>query len=155
MDAVALEILHEGLKQDAAIVAQAAARARERLAENHPGSREACGFELHRLYNVLEKSFERVCEAFENHFEKRGDYHEKIIERMTLALPEIRPAFLPAAVRPQVRELKSFRHLIRHAYDLELRADRLAELVAVAAEVAGEFPGWIATFVASVRKELP
>ena len=153
MDGVALEILHEGLKQDAAIVAQAASRARERLAENHPGSREACGFELHRLYNVLEKSFERVCEAFENHFEKRGDYHEKLIQRLTLDLEGIRPRFIPKNRIQGVRELKGFRHVTRHAYDLVLKEDRLAELVGTADEVAAELPAWRIEFGQKVRAE--
>ena len=78
MDRVALQILHEGLKQDAAVIADAGEAARQRLAEAHPGSTEAAAYELQRFYNVLERSFERVCEAFENQFEKRGDYHEKV-----------------------------------------------------------------------------
>jgi hypothetical protein len=154
VDAVALQILHEGLKQDAAVIAAAAERARARLSGGHPGSVEAAGFELQRAYNVLEKALERVCESFENHFEKTGDYHEKLIERLSLALPEIRPAFLPQSARTVVRELKAFRQLFRHAYDLELRRDRVEPLVANAAEIAAEFPRWIETFVARVAADL-
>ncbi len=154
MDAVALQILHQGLLRDAEVVAQAASRARQRLAEAHPGSLEACGYELHRLYNILEKAFERVCEAFENNFEKRGDYHEKLLERMTLHLPDIRPPFIPTAARPPLRELKSFRHILRHAYDFELRGERLGELAEIAAQVAGDFPKWIEAFVQQAAKKI-
>jgi len=154
VDAVALTILHEALKQDAAVIAKAAERATQRIGVSHPGALEACGFEVHRLYNILEKSFERVCEAFENHFEKRGDYHEKLIERLALPLPEIRPAFLPQSALAAVREIKSFRHVFRHAYDLELRRDRLAEIVREATTVAREFPSWTEDFAARVRAEL-
>jgi hypothetical protein len=154
LDAVALQILHESLKQDATVIAEAAARARQWLAEGHPGSLEACGYELHRLYNVLEKAFERVCEAFENQFEKRGDYHEKLIERITLDLPGIRPPFVPPEARDALRELKSFRHVIRHAYDLRLRADRLDELSTLASQIASECPAWIDGFVERIRARL-
>jgi len=154
MDRIALEILHEGLKQDAAVIQIAATLARKRLEQQNPGHLAACGFELHRLYNVLEKSFERVCEAFENHFEKRGDYHEKLIERMTLSLPEIRPSFLPSTLRGPVRELKAFRHVFRHAYDLEFRPDRLKELVDLAQEIGTAFPKCLAVFVEEVRRKL-
>jgi hypothetical protein len=95
-----------------------------------------------------------VCEAFENHFEKAGDYHEKLIERMTLDLPGIRPAFLPRSAREAVRELKAFRHLFRHAYELELRRDRLGPLAVNAADIATEFPRWIEAFVARVEADL-
>jgi len=154
VDGVALRILREGLKQDAAVMLASADRASLRLVEGHPGSVEAAGFELQRVYNVLEKAFERVCEAFENHFEKKGDYHEKLIERLSLDLPEIRPAFLPPTARASVRELKAFRHLFRHAYDLELRRERVEPLAASAADIASEFPRWIEAFVTRVEAGL-
>jgi hypothetical protein len=52
-----------------------------------------------------------------------------------------------------VRELKGFRHVMRHAYDLTLRADRLAELSRIAERLASEFPVWCADFGKRVRKE--
>ncbi len=107
---------------------QAADWARQRLSESHPAHLEACGYELHRLYNMLEKAFERVTDTFGNHFDKRGDYHERLIQRLSLDIPGVRPTFFPVPERANVRELKSFRHIFRHAYDLQLRSDRLAEL---------------------------
>jgi hypothetical protein len=151
MDRIGLAILEQELKADAAVMAEAAALAGARLADSHPGHLSAAGYELNRLYNVLEKSFERLCEAFENHFEKAGDYHERLIERMSLDLPGIRPRFLPPEFRSPVRELKSFRHFFRHAYDPILRSDRLAELAAAAAGVSTAFPGWVDGFCDAIR----
>lgn len=154
MDRIGLAILEQELKGDAAVMAEAARLAGERLADEHAGHLSACGYELNRLYNVLEKSFERLCQAFENHFEKAGDYHERLLERMSLDLPGIRPRFLPPEFRSPVRELKSFRHFFRHAYDPILRSDRLAELVADATGVSGAFPTWIRSFCDTVRSAL-
>lgn len=154
MDRVGLAILEQELAADAAVMADAARLATERLADEHPGHLSACGYELNRMYNVLEKSFERLCQAFENHFEKAGDYHERLLERMSLDLPGIRPPFLPSDFRSRVRELKSFRHFFRHAYDPILRVDRLAELVTDARGVSSAFPTWTRDFFDAVRKEL-
>ncbi|NCA11403.1 hypothetical protein EBR56_06285 [bacterium] len=154
MDRIALAILEQELKADAAVMAEAAELAGARLADPHPGHLSAAGYELNRMYNVLEKSFERLCEAFENHFEKAGDYHERLIERMSLDLPGIRPRFLPPDFRSPVRELKSFRHFFRHAYDPLLRSDRLAELAAAAAGVSTAFPTWVAEFCDAIRAAL-
>jgi hypothetical protein len=154
MDRIGLMILEQELKADAAVMAEAARLAGERLVDEHAGHLSACGYELNRLYNVLEKSFERLCGAFENHFEKAGDYHERLLERMTLDLPGIRPRFLPPEFRSQVREPKSFRHVFRHAYDPILRSDRLAELVAAATGVSAVFPGWVRSFCDAVRADL-
>jgi hypothetical protein len=127
-------------------------RPRDWLADEHAGHLSACGYELKRMDNVLEKSFERLCEAFENHFEKVGDYHERLLERMSLDLPGIRPRFLPPEFRARVRELKSFRHFLRHAYEPILRSDRLAELVAAAAAVSAIFPTLASRFCDAVRE---
>jgi hypothetical protein len=73
---------------------------------------------------------------------------------MLLDLPGIRPQFLPSEFRSQVRELKSFQHFFRHAYDPILRSDRLADLVADANGVSAVFPRWICSFCDAVRGEL-
>ena len=146
MDPVALHILCRELEDDARVLHEAAATARKRLDDPHPGHLEACGFEINRVYNVIEKAFERVCVAFENHFEKRGDYHERLIERVSLDLPGFRPAFLPAEWRVEIRDVKNFRHVFRHAYDLKLHAERLGPLVATVEKLDSQFSAWIARF---------
>ncbi len=83
MDALGLTVLLTELEADCGVIADAAGKAKTRLLETSHGHLEACAYELSRLYNVLEKMLERMCEEFENHFEKRGDYHEKLIQRLT------------------------------------------------------------------------
>lgn len=153
MDAIGLTVLLSELDADCAVVRDAAQKAALRLNEQGPGHAEACAYELARLYNTLEKMFERICEEFENHFEKRGDYHERLVQRLTLDLPGIRPAFIPAKAAPAVRELKGFRHVIRHAYDIQLKAERLGELSKLAAKIASDLPGWCTLFGQKIRAE--
>lgn len=152
MDPVAIQILEDGWRKDAATLQQAVETMRTRLAENSEGRWAATAFELNRFYNILEKSFERTCETFENHFQKGGSYHEKLIERMELEIHGIRPAFLPREALPAIRELKGFRHVMRHAYDLHLDPDRLTRLVHLAEDVGQAFPKWCASFLLEARK---
>jgi hypothetical protein len=153
MDSLGLTVLLRELDADAAVVREAARQAAARLREQGPGHAEACAYELARLYNTLEKMFERICEEFENHFEKRGDYHERLVQRLTLDLPGIRPAFIPAGSASAVRELKGFRHVVRHAYDLKLKTERLAELAVLAEGVAANLSGWCEVFGHRIRAE--
>lgn len=153
MDAGGLTILLKEMDADRAVAVDSAQKAAQRLRENSPGHLEACAYELSRFYNVVERMFERLCEEFENHFEKRGDFHEKLIQRLALDLPGIRPAFIPPDRVSDVRELKGFRHVMRHAYDLSLRADRLTELSGIALRLAAELPAWCATFGKRVCSE--
>ncbi|MGH8021840.1 MAG: hypothetical protein ACREIA_26865 [Opitutaceae bacterium] len=153
MDAVGLSILEQELGADLVVLRDASAKARQRLSERTPGFAEAAAYELARHYTVLEKALERICQTFENHFDKRADYHERLLQRVGLDLPGIRPAFIPSGAVAPLRELKGFRHVVRHAYDLALRPERLDELTAIAEKVSTDFEAWLKTFVTTVRKE--
>lgn len=153
MDAAGLTILLKELEDDCVVAHDAARTAGLRLQQQAPGYLEACAFELARFYNVVEKMLEHICEEFENHFEKQGDYHERLIKRLSLSLEGIRPAFIPKERVSDIRELKGFRHVVRHAYDLKLRPDRLAELTVIAERVAMELPAWCADLGGKVRSE--
>jgi len=147
MDTVDLEILIRELKEDAAVFAKASLLAEERLAlPAYPGQLEAVGFELNRCYNILEKMFERICVGCENHFEKKGDYHEQLIRRVSMDLPGLRAAFLPVEYRERIRDFKGFRHVFRHAYELELQRQRVEALVSLASEISGKLAPWIEAF---------
>lgn len=151
MDPVAVQILEEGWKKDGKVLSEVAAVIDQRLAERHAASAAAAAYELNRFYNVLVKSFERLCETFENHFEKGAAYHERLIERMELPVSGIRPCFLPPEALPAVRELKGLWHVMRHGYDLQLDLGRLASLAGHAGRVAEAFPHWCTAFLAEVR----
>ena len=153
MDAVGLEILERELAADRRVLIDAAGKASDRIGESFPGHLEACAYELARFYTVLERMLENICEAFENHFERDGDWHERLLTRLSLDLPGLRPALVPESAVGNLRELKRFRHLIRRAYDLTLRDDRLRELVRFAAETNDALPAWCAEFLAIVRRE--
>ena len=151
MDRIALQILEDAWAQDARVMQRAVATLEARLAEPSDGRFAAAAYEINRISNVLEKAFERLCETFENHLEKTGRYHDSLIERMSLELTGIRPAFLPPHAVRSIRELKGFRHLFRHAYDLDLDPERVRAAAGNAAHCVGEFAGWCREFLATVR----
>jgi hypothetical protein len=153
MDPVGLSILLRETEVDCRVILDAATKAGARLDDRGEGRLEACAFKLSQLYNVLEKILERICQGFENHFDQRGDCHEKLIQRLSLSLPGIRPAFIPKDAVSTVRELKGFRHVVRHAYDLDFREPRMHELVELAVHLARELPAWSVAFGDSVRLE--
>lgn len=155
MDRIALQILEDGWEQDARVMRRAIEILESRLRDSTESRWAAAAFEINRTYNILEKAFERLCETFENHLQKTGRYHDTLIERVTLELKGIRPAFLPAEAVRDVRELKGFRHLFRHAYDLDLDPARITEAAERATRVVGHFGGWCQTFLATIRERYP
>jgi HepT-like protein len=141
------------LAADRAVLADAADNAAQWIGGPAAGGLQACACEMNRFYTVFERILERICESFENHLDKSGNYHERLVHRLALDLPGLRPAFLPAEVVPQITELRRFRHLVRHAYDLTLRADRLRELIEAARRMNTALPAWSERFAAEVRRE--
>lgn len=53
----------------------------------------------------------------------------------------------------EMSELKGFRDVARHAYDLVLKPDRLAELARIAENISAELTAWCAQFGRTVRTE--
>lgn len=152
MDRIALQILEDGWKQDGRAMHRAVGILRARLDESTDGRWAAAAFEINRIYNILEKAFERLCESFENHLVKTGRYHDTLIERVTLDLQGIRPAFLPSEAVRDVRELKGFRYLFRHAYDLDLDPVRVTAAADNASRCVADFDGWCRSFLETVRR---
>lgn len=155
MDRIALQILEDGWEQDARVMQRAVGTLEARLGESAESRWAAAAFEINRNYNILAKAFERLCETFENHLEKTGSYHDTLIERVTLDLKGIRPAFLPADAVRDVRELKGFRHLFRNAYDLDLDPLRIAAAADNASRPVARFDGWCKAFLSTVRSRYP
>jgi hypothetical protein len=153
MDAAGLTVLLAELDADCAVARDASQKAAARIEEDAPGHLEACAFELGRFYNLFEKMLEGICQSFENRFEKQGNYYEKLLHRLGLDLEGIRPAFIPRDRMQDIRELKGFWHVTRHAYDLVLKQDRLKELADIAERLSAELPGWCKQFVRAVRVE--
>lgn len=89
---------------------------------------DSLGFALHNLYNALENSFTQTSLTFENHVKDQARWHRELLEKMFLDLTPLRPAVLPAPCRPLLADLLGFRHLFRHAYEMQLDPGKLAAL---------------------------
>ena len=96
-----------------------------------PGFRDmaAVAYVLHNIYCALENAFEHISRTYENHIGDPAQWHRELLAKMFLAIPTVREAVLPAALRGFLSDLRGFRHLFRHAYDFQLDAERLQRLV--------------------------
>ncbi len=90
----------------------------------------AAGYLLHNLYNALENSFEQVSRTFENHVVEVSRWHRELLDKMFLDIPGVRSAVLTEGLRPLLHDLRGFRHVFRHSYDVSLDPTRLARLAA-------------------------
>jgi hypothetical protein len=79
------------------------------------------------MFNAIEQMGLRVAKAFENNIDDEQGWHTGLLKRLSLDIPGIRPALLPAELRLPLHELKGFRHVLQGEpqRDFMLRPDFL------------------------------
>lgn len=83
------------------------------------------GYYIHVLYGLFENLFVQIAEQFGNNIADKAQWHTQLLKRMTLDVKPIRPAVISQKAYICLNELRSFRHLFRNAYLLQLDPDRL------------------------------
>ncbi|HNQ88299.1 MAG TPA: hypothetical protein PKM73_06780 [Verrucomicrobiota bacterium] len=105
------------------------------------------------MYNAIEQMGLRVAKAFENNIDDEQGWHSALLHRLTLEIAGVRPALIPGDLKPDLEELKAFRHVFVHAYELQLDPDKLALLLKYARKVADRLPGSVEAFARKVALE--
>ena len=105
---------------------------------------------IHNLYNSFEAYFLRVSKFFENNL-PRDEWHKTLLDRMSVAIEEYRPAVLDAADRSVFHELGAFRHVVRHLYDREIDPKRMETAAESAPAAIKRFPEIHHRFSAALR----
>lgn len=150
MDRIGMVTLQAEVMDDVRVVSVAAALASQRLSMGDDSGLESCAYQLVRVFNIIEQMGLRIAKAFENHIDDERGWHAKLVHRLSIKVPGIRPALYQPDILPALRDLRGFRHVITHAYDLTLEADRLAIVVRHADEAARLLPDMVGRFFEAV-----
>lgn len=153
MDALELQTLTSELADDASLAVAALELAERRYADRTPASFDSSAHHLSRSYNVIEQMGLRVAKAFENSLDDEKGWHTELIRRLSIRIPGVRPALFSEEIRQPLQELRAFRHVFVHAYDLEVDPDKLALVLKYGRAVADRLPALVAAFVAAVARE--
>jgi len=107
------------------------------------------GYLLHNAYNACESILRRIAVTFENALSP-DRWDQGLLRRMTLEIPNIRPAAIGEDVRASLDELRKFRHFFRHNYAAPLRASGIAEVGVAYRAALPAFRDAIRRFLAAV-----
>jgi hypothetical protein len=83
---------------------------------------------LHGIYNTLENTFEQISRTFENHVKDTTHWHRELLDKMFLDMQPLRGAILPATCRAALHDLRGFRHVFRHAYEVGLDREKVLDV---------------------------
>jgi hypothetical protein len=145
--------LADEILKDVEVALVARQSAEDRWRGRDSASLESCAFHLTRLYNVIEQMALRVAKAFENHIDDDKGWHTGIIRRLSISIEGVRPALFPEEIRQPLHELRAFRHVFVHAYDLDLDPDKLALLLKYARIVGERLAPCVNDFIRRVAEE--
>ncbi len=154
MDAVGLTTLETEVRDDLRVMREALAAAQDRFRQPHPAGLEAAAHHLQRFYNAFEQTGLRLAQAFENHIGDASGWHSTILQRLALEIPGVRPALLPPELKAPLNELRGFRHVVVHAYDLVLDPARVGARIDDARRVMALLPEACDRFFTRVRADL-
>ena len=153
MDRLELQTLHDEMRDDCRVAADALDKALARFERADVAGYEACAHHLCRFYNVIEQMCLRVAKAFDNSIDDEKRWHGALLNRLAIPIAGVRPALVPSELKQPLSELKAFRHMIVHAYELELDPDKLRLLLKYARQVGGALHGLVENFIAVVARE--
>lgn len=153
MDHIALQTLSDEMRDDCRVITNAFAKATDRFARGDEIAREACAHHLCRMYNAFEQMALRVAKAFENNIDDEQGWHSALLNRLGIGIEGIRPPLISAGIKAPLRELRAFRHVFVHAYELELDPEKLALLLKYARAVSESTGPMIEHFITETRRQ--
>ena len=149
MDADTLILLRTDLEAQVGEVRRVYAKLRVR-ADGFAANEERCealAFQLHNLYCAIEDIFLLIADAFENQIGDGGGWHIELLSRMRRDIPGVRPSVIEDADVRALDELRSFRHVFRHAYALEIDPEKLAIVLRQALAIENRLQVWVGGFL--------
>ncbi len=153
MDTLELQTLRSEMLDDARVVGDAYEKAIDRFGRSEPVGYEACAHQLCRLYNAVEQTGLRVAKAFENSIDDEKGWHSGLINRLAITVPGVRPAVLPSEIKLPLHELRGFRHVVVHAYELELDPDKLKLILKYARQIQEQWTDIVSVFIRRVAQD--
>jgi hypothetical protein len=90
---------------------------------------ESTGYWLHNLYCAYEDLFKIVAGFWENNVSSDSMWHKRLLKRMRINIEGVRPALISEDSFNHLNELRSFRHVFRHAYSYGLDDERVFFIV--------------------------
>lgn len=106
----------------------------------------AAGSILHDFYTGVEKIFQEISKRLDGGLPKGERWHIELLESM--AKPrEARPRVISSELEERLKEYLGFRHLFRNLYGIELKWDKLKDLLLQLREtIWKEFRGTLEQF---------
>lgn len=90
---------------------------------------DSVALNLHAFYSGLERLFELIARHIDGSSSEGVAWHRDLLSRMADDLPGVRPAVISRETSKALDLYRRFRHLVRNVYAMNLKPERISELV--------------------------
>ncbi|MEF2553497.1 hypothetical protein VQ042_19420 [Aurantimonas sp. A2-1-M11] len=91
------------------------------------GAVSAVALGIHNVYNGVEDVLLGLANDVDDLVPSGSSMHQDILDQMSVPIDGVRPAVLDVDLYESLTELKGFRHLVRHRYGFDLKAEKVLE----------------------------
>ena len=102
-----------------------------RQTENHElrsGLVSGLALHLHSFYTGAERIFYDIARDVDDEVPTSSNWHQQLLEQMSVEIPDIRPSVLGEQTRLELDEFRKFRHVVRSRYAYQLDPERVQAL---------------------------
>ena len=89
---------------------------------------DSVALNIHSFYSGLERLFEKISSAIDGSIPQGANWHQELLNQMTLEIPNVRPAVISEKTRKQLDTYRGFRHVVRNVYTYHISPDKLEPL---------------------------
>jgi hypothetical protein len=90
---------------------------------------DSVALNLHGLYAGLERLFELIAATVDGTVPQGANWHQMLLEQMTVEVPHVRPAVISDQVRERLDEYRGFRHVVRNVYTVSFDPMKIRKLI--------------------------
>lgn len=101
-----------------------------------PEQFDSVAYQIHNLYCSIEDLLKLVASAFENQVGTTDEWHRILLLRLSQPVDGMRPAFLSEESFDLLNQLRSFRHMFRHAYGTDIKLRQLEPNIDIALQAS-------------------
>ncbi len=117
-----------------------------------PAQLDSVAYQIHNLYCSIEDLLKLIAHVFENQVGSSGEWHRILLLRLSQPVEGIRPAFLSEESFDLLNQLRSFRHMFRHAYGTEIELSQLQPNINKALQVSNSIAQDISLFLEQLNE---
>jgi hypothetical protein len=90
---------------------------------------DAVALNLHSFYSGIERLFELVAQRVDQKLPNSQTWHRDLVWLMAQEVAAVRPAVISQGNALALDEFRRFRHLVRHAYTMQLVPEKISPLI--------------------------